>query len=388
MISVEKAIQFVLSQRPVLKKSIVKIQDSLGLILAKDIYTSISLPSFRQSAMDGYAICGIHNTYTLTTEIQAGKSSDIKMKDGEAIRIFTGAAVPTTATAVIMQEKVIADNKSITISDDVIEGKNIRPIGEQIQEGQLIFKKGEMITPGSIGLLASMGISEIEVYTKPSISLSSTGNELKPLNEKLEYGEIYESNSYTLIAAAKEKGFDINSKSVLKDTYEETKSGIEKLLIANDVILISGGISVGDYDFVGKALIDLGVEEIFYKVKQKPGKPLFFGKKGDKFVFALPGNPAAALTCFYVYVLPLLRKIKGEENGMLESFSIPISHDFIKKGNRATFLKSKIENGQVTLLDGQASSMIYSYSQSNALVFLPEEIIELKKGDSVLAYKL
>ena len=195
-------------------------------------------------------------------------------------------------------------------------------------------------------------------------------------------GQIYESNSFAISAAAENFGFPVHKKHSLPDDFEQIKTGISKALEQADILLLSGGISVGDYDFVKQALEENGVEEQFYKVFQKPGKPLYFGKKGDKFVFALPGNPASSLSCFYVYVLPFLYQLSGSEKEGLDRYSFPISHDFENKGNRPSFLKAKISNSKVEILNGQGSSMIQSMALGNAMAYIDAET-SVKKGDLI-----
>ncbi len=185
-----------------------------------------------------------------------------------------------------------------------------------------------------------------------------------------------------MAAACEQFGFLCQNKKQIEDDFEAIKSGIKDSLETSDVLILSGGISVGDYDFVKQALEENGVEEQFYKVFQKPGKPLYFGRKEDKFVFALPGNPASSLSCFYVYVLPFLYQLSGSKKNGLERYSFPISHHFENRGDRPSFLKAKISDGEVEILDGQGSSMILSMAQGNALAFIDAET-SLKKGEQV-----
>ena len=388
MISVEEAIKIVKNSSVSREEIIVGVKDSLNFVLAESIYSPINIPSFQQSAMDGYAVCGELNEFILKDEIQAGDTRILRITTGEACRIFTGAPVPSGATAVIMQEKAENVDGKVSIHDDIVEGKNIRPIGEQIKATDLVFEKGQKLNPSALGLLQGLGIKNVKVYKNPAISLIVTGDELKPLDAQLNHGEIYESNSITLISAAKQSGFIIGDFNHVVDNYENTKNIISKQLDESDVLLLSGGISVGDYDFVKKALTENGVQEIFYKVKQKPGKPLFFGKKDQKYVFALPGNPAAALTCYYIYVLPLLKKLKGERELCLESRTVQLDKPYLKKGNRAVFLKGYCTDDKVRILDGQSSAMLHSYSLANCLIYIPENVFEISIDDNVKIYRL
>ncbi len=385
MISVQEALQLTNTYTKCTQKIInIPLSESLGNVLAKDIESPINMPPFRQSAMDGYALGSIEEkTFTLVGEVKAGDPKDPNLNKGEAIRIFTGAPVPSEAKAVIMQEKVQIVNEQIILEEFPLLNSNIRPKGEQIKKGTIALSKGTVITPAGIGYLATLGVTNVAIYQKPSIAIVATGNELVPPGQDLKYGQIYESNSVTLLGALTKSGFTNVECHKVEDEYTATVSILKKVIDEYDIVLISGGISVGDYDFVGKALTALNVEEVFYKVKQKPGKPLYFAKKESKTIFALPGNPASALSCFYVYVLPTLLKISGHSNCNLRRSTSISDSVYSKKGQRAEFLKARIENEKVTILDGQASSMLRSFALANAMVYLPEEVSEVKVGDSL-----
>ena len=293
MITIEKALELVEQNVPEVFPIKMKLVDTLDLVLAEDVYSPISMPPFRQSAMDGYAVHFSGETsYNIVGEVKAGDSHNPILEKGQGVRIFTGAAVPDTADTVIIQEHVTFENKKITIHKDVEPLQNIRPLGEQIEEGSLALKKGSKLTPATIGFLAGLGITEVLVYPKPSIAIVTTGNELIAPGEPLTYGKIYESNGIMLYNALLKSGYNEVEIFKVKDDYQNTRDLLNDIISGYDIILITGGISVGDYDFVGKALRELEVQEIFYKVKQKPGKPLFFGRKDSKTIFALPGNPA------------------------------------------------------------------------------------------------
>ncbi len=385
MISIAQAISTVKANTNALMKTTIKtVEKAGGYILSKDIKSPINMPPFNQSAMDGYAL-NLHesNTYRLMGEIQAGDEHQPILKPGEAYRIFTGAAVPKTANAVVMQEKVTVEKLLIKIEGDVSINQNIRPLGEQVKYDDLALKKGTKLTPAAIGFLASLGITTVSVYKKPSIAIITTGNELVDPGTNLKYGKIYESNSKMLLSALYNlKFYDINLYNVA-DNYGRTVAQLKTAINENDLVIITGGISVGDYDFVGRALTELHVEELFYKVKQKPGKPLFYGKKGATQVFALPGNPAAALTCFYVYVHIALQQMMNREDLELKRVSAKSATHFLKKGDRPQFLKAIYNNGEVEILEGQSSAMQQTYALANALVFMDENAQEITIGKTV-----
>lgn len=384
MISVQEAIQKV--QQHAHKGAIgsVRLQNALNLVLAKDVYSIIDMPPFPQSAMDGYAVNFSEDIeqYVLIGEIQAGSSAQFDLKKGEAVRIFTGAAVPNSANMVVRQEDVQEQNKTISFIVPPI-GSNIRPKAEQIQQGAIALSAGCELNPAAIGFLTSLGITEVDVYLPPKLGILTTGNELVRAGENLKYGQIYESNSLMLDAAFRSYGFTHIRHFQIEDDYQKTLNCITEAFETCDIVILSGGISVGDYDFVYKALIENGVEQLFYKVKQKPGKPLFFGKKAELLVFALPGNPAAALTSFYVYILPLLNVWIGKEFKGLSSAELPIAHDYQRKGDRTVILKGKYQKDGVHVLGGQSSAMLSSFATADGLIVIYNNQNEVKQGDLV-----
>ncbi len=385
MISVEEAFKLVQDHINTTDKTEHRsVLKSRAYTLSKNINSPINMPPFRQSAMDGYALC-LHKDmrYTIIDEVKAGDGHHPVLKEGEAVRIFTGSAVPDTANSVMMQEKTNREDNKLFLTSPAVINDNIRPLGEQVQKDALALKKGTQINSAAIGFLTTLGISEIEVFSKPSIAIVTTGNELIEAGQALTYGKIYESNSGMLMSALQSLGFEDITISKVKDDYNSTVIALEKAISENDMVLISGGISVGDYDFVGKALLELGTEQIFYKVKQKPGKPLFFGKKGNTPVFALPGNPASALSSFYIYVQPSLQLLSGNIDFSLTRVTATLSANFSKKGNRAQFLKASLKNGEVTIMEGQSSAMLNTFAMANAFVYVPADVNDIDKGDSV-----
>ncbi|TCI85022.1 molybdopterin molybdotransferase MoeA [Tenacibaculum sp. M341] len=385
MITIQEALSIVKdNSKPLLKETTKKVEKAGGYLLCQDVVSPIYMPPFRQSAMDGYALC-VHDSveYTLIGEVKAGDDIEPKLLPGQAVRIFTGAAVPDSAGVVIMQEKVTVKGEVILIEDTISDGKNIRPLGEQVQKGGLALKKGTKLTPAAIGYLISLGITEVLVYKKPSIAIVSTGNELVQAGQDLPKGKIYESNSKMLLSALYSlKFYDVEIHTIVDD-YEQTKSKLSTIINSSDLVIVTGGVSVGDYDFVGKSLRELAVQELFYKVKQKPGKPLFYGKKGETHIFGLPGNPAAALSCFYLYVYMVLQKMMNRAVVELPRVKAKTTNAFIKRGDRPQFLKAIYKEGNITLLEGQSSAMLQTFALSNALVFVPLEVSNVNVNDEL-----
>ncbi len=367
---------------PITELSILEVADH---VLAEDVYSPINMPPFRQSAMDGYAICMLNNQYAVIGEVKTGDQEGFDLDEGEAIRIFTGAMVPDQANAVVKQELVTRDGAQIDIEGAIKKGSNIRPLGEQIKKGALALKKGTKLNPAAVGFLATIGIDKISVYSKPRISVLVTGNELVEPGNTLLPGQIYESNSNMLIAALEKEGYCDVRKFTIKDNFEETVDKIKHAIGSSDVVLLTGGISVGDYDFVGKALETLNVEKIFYKVKQKPGKPLYCGKKGSCMIFALPGNPAAALSCFYVYVLGTMRQMCGELKEPVFKEQLVLDRDVVNRSGRGLLLKAIKQGNKVEILDSQSSAMLNTFALANVLVYIPSDKEFLYEGEIVEA---
>ncbi|WP_299129181.1 gephyrin-like molybdotransferase Glp [uncultured Winogradskyella sp.] len=390
MISVKDALGIIEKVTVNLQYKNVDLSNALGFVLANDVLSPIDMPPFRQSAMDGYALKWSGNSkYKNKGESKAGDSANLEFKEGEAIRIFTGALVPDVANTVVIQEHVEKVDNDIIIKQMPSKYANIRKKGEQIKTGDIALKKGTLLNAAAIGFLACLGISKVRVFKKPKVGILVTGSELQQAGSVLKQGKIYESNSIMLKSALKAIGIkDAQSYSV-KDDYISTKKIIESALETNDVLLISGGISVGDYDFVKQALEDNNVDELFYKINQKPGKPLWFGKTNKTFVFALPGNPASALTCFYIYVQSLLKTMCGYRKVHLERLKAKCITDIKNASAKTLFLKATLNNNnEVKVHQGQSSAMLHTYALSNALVCIDETVTELKAGDEVECLKL
>ena len=387
MISVQEAFSILEQNLPALHKVEYSLSQARKHILAESLFSPINMPPFRQSAMDGYALCLYDDlVYEIVGEIKAGDSHLVELLPGQAVKIFTGAAIPDSAQAVIQIEKVAANGTQLLLDELVEPETNVRPIGEQISAGDLALEKGMLLNSAAIGFLAGLGFTHVTVYKKPNIGIVVTGNELAKPGTPLEHGKVYESNGIMLQSALIDAYYDAVTIYEVNDDFENTKNILQDALTNNEMVLVSGGISVGDYDFVARALKELHVQTLFHKVNQKPGKPLFAGKLHNKMIFALPGNPAACLTCFYVYVLPTLAIMSGAEANYKQAILFPLSDDYEVKNTRSQFLKASISNGEAQILSHQNSSMLNSFSVSNGLIYVPHGHYELKKGDTVEVY--
>jgi molybdopterin molybdotransferase len=357
-------------------------------VLAETVYSPINMPPFRQATMDGFAL-SLHDElhYEIVGEVKAGDFFDKQLTAGQAVKIFTGARVPDSAQAVIQIEKTtIMDDAVLSIHERMKPETNIRQLGTQIMKDNIALEEGTFLNPAAIGFLTGLGFTKAKVYQKPSVGIVVTGNELICAGENLPDGKVYESNAIMLQTALFDANFNNISGYQVNDDFENTKNILEKAIFQNDVVLISGGISVGDYDFVGRALESLNVETLFYKVNQKPGKPLLVGKKNSKTIFALPGNPAASLTCFYVYVLPTLQKLSGASYKYGSELMKALAYDFVVDNPRSQFLKAFVSDNEVTVLSHQDSGMLNSFALANALVYVPEGKYQLLKGNKVSVY--
>ena len=384
MIQVNEALTIVAGNSTKMSTQKMPVSKALGYVLAGTVYSPISMPPFRQSAMDGYAFnFSERQQYDVISSSQAGDHSNIKLKDNEAIRIFTGAYVPDDADTVVMQEHVMANENSILIATMPERFANVRVKGEQIAREGIVFEANILITPAAIGFLACLGITEITVYKKPKVAILVTGNELTEPGKKLKKGKIYESNSVMLQAALQTIGIKKTKVYKVKDNLKATKKALKKILAKFDVVLISGGISVGDYDFVKEALLENGVEELFYKINQKPGKPMFFGSKNETLVFALPGNPASSLTNFYIYVYPAIKNRMGFSDIHLPKLVRKLNAGITNSSGKTLFLKALYDETHVTVLDGQSSAMLNTFATANCLLIVPDDVKTLKKDQFV-----
>lgn len=365
----------------------VSIASAAGLILAEDVYSLTDVPPFNQSSMDGYALnyegWKQNNTLKIEGLAQAGLAEKNPLPANNTCRIFTGAAVPPGADTVVMQEKVEIQDGQLLIKDEgLTAGQNVRIQGSEAQKGELALEKGSLLNAPAIGFLAGLGIHELMVYPKPKISIILTGNELQQPGLPLEYGQVYESNSYALKAAIREMGIlnvDIFS---AEDDLSILSEILEIALNQSDMVLLTGGVSVGDFDFVTRAAELNGIEQIFHKIKQKPGKPIYFGKKGNKYIFGLPGNPASVLTCFYEYVYPAIGLLSNHQKD-LKVIKAVLETGLKKTPGLTHFLKAHFDGKYVRDLKAQESFRLSSFAKANCLIKLDENRIEYKAGEEV-----
>jgi molybdopterin molybdotransferase len=384
MISVTEARKIIHEHTGSLRPVTLPIAQAGGLVLAEDVYAPLDIPGFRQSSMDGYALSFDDWTsfkrLKIMGVIPAGSSDRTPLMPGHAVRIFTGAPLPPGADTVVIQEKVRAEKGDLIIDDDhLTRGSFVRQIGAEIQSGIKALSKGHRLTPASMGFLASIGIATVLVYPKPTVSIIITGEELQEPGRTLQYGQVYEANSHALLAALHERHIFNIHLNRSGDALEQLTLLLGQALRDHDVVLLTGGVSVGDFDFVVEATHANGVQNLFHKVRQRPAKPLFFGKKGHRCVFGLPGNPASGLTSFYEYVVPALGRM-SQNDDHLRTVSAPLANSFTKPAGLTHFLKGYFDGQTVSILDGQESFRLSSFARANCLIQIEESATECLAG--------
>lgn len=374
MLSYKEAIKKIFQNSFQLKTKTVSLRESLGLVVSRDLKSPEPFPSFDNSAVDGYAVSTAYypnkTSLKLQGEVRAGEFFKSRLKSGHAIRIFTGAPVPKGTRAVVMQEHTERMNGHVKLLKLPESNDNIRFRGEDFLKGTILMKKGTLLGPTHLALLATVGYKKIPVYPSAKVAILATGSELLKVGERLKLGKICDSNSILLEAMVEKAGGIPRLLPPVGDDPAKIHLSIRKGL-ANDILLISGGVSVGKYDFVKEILKKEGVKEIFWKVDIKPGKPLFFGKKGRTPVFGLPGNPVSVFVTFEEFVKPIISKMMGKDH-LQENIINGVLKKSFQNGSRLHFVRvscvKKKNSYTITPLKGQGSHMIGSLAASNGLL--------------------
>ncbi len=371
MISEEEARKKIIeSVRPLASRRL-SLSQTLGCFAADEYFARLPLPTFDNSAMDGYAVvassCTKGARLRVTGEQPAGPDRRLRISPGEAVRIFTGAPVPQTADAIVMQEDITREGNEILVNTDVKAGEFIRRRGCDLAEGQRILAKGERLGATTIALLASQGIGDVMVGGEVKAAIVSTGDELVKPGGKLESGQIYESNSALLRALLERCGGIVKSDEHCRDERESLMDAI-KNGIKNHILIISGGVSVGEHDLVKDALHELGTPLAIWRVAIKPGKPFLFGQLNECAVFGLPGNPVSAFVTFLQFVRPAILKLMGATNLTLPRVPAKLTVDLTNDSDRAHYIRGKLKHGKFTPVGRQESHALFGLSQSNALL--------------------
>lgn len=395
MIGVREALDLVLRDLPLLDPEPVALTDALDRVLAEDVHSDRDVPSFRNSAMDGYAVRAADTrgagsapvTLRVLEVIGAGKVPSQEIQPGTASQIMTGAVVPELADAVVKVEDTQARaDGTVTINCEVSPGRNVRLPGEDVREGDLVLQAGRYLRPADIGLLASLGCAEVCVRRRPAVAVLATGDELVDVTEPLTPGKVVNSNAYMLAAAVRDSGGVARVFDIVADTPGALREAFAEALAA-DVVLSTGGVSMGVFDLVRETLASLGVEERFWKVAQRPGKPLTFGRRDKTLVFGLPGNPVSSLVCFYLYVRPALRAMLGLAKLHLPAVDAVADEDFKVAQGLTEFVRCTLAGGRgdyrVRPTGSQSSGVLRSMSLGDALLVSPPGSGVIKQGDAV-----
>jgi molybdopterin molybdotransferase len=381
MISEEEARKKVLANIGVRPSRSVLVSQALSCFAADDYFSSLPLPNFDNSAMDGYAIvassCVVGKRLRVVGEQPAALDRRLRISAGEAVRIFTGAPMPAGADAVVMQEDVTREGSEIAVNVDVDPGDFVRRRGCDLAEGQKIVAKGERLHPATLALLASQGFTQVFVGGEVDAAIISTGDELVRAGEEIKPGQIYESNSVLLQALLQRCNAAVKSVRHCKDNAESLRKTLEEA-IKYSVLIISGGVSVGEHDLVQPTLRSLGAKIDIWRVAIKPGKPFLFGRAGDCAVFGLPGNPVSAFVTFLCFVRPAILKMMGATNLDLPKVPAKLIVDLRNDGDRPHYVRGRFENGTFAPVGRQESHALFGLSQSNALLRL--EVGEARTG--------
>jgi molybdopterin molybdotransferase len=389
LISIARARELVLQHTTPLGHELVDIQAALDRVLADEVRAAGDVPPFPCSAMDGFAIKAgpAGRTLELVGESRAGTPSDRELHEGEAIRISTGAAVPPGATAVIRQEDTESDGDTVTVTEDVPPGENVREAGEDMRQGASVLTAGTTLRAAELGAAVAAGVGEVLVSRKPRLQVLSTGDELRAPGEPLRPGEIHNSNAPMLVALATRCGAAPAPAQRLRDDRDATEQALAAALEQFDVIVVSGGVSVGPHDHVKPALAALGVSEVFWGVSLQPGKPTWFGTAGDKLVFGLPGNPVSAFVTFSLFVRPALIALQNATEPLQLDTEAVLATAIRRNRSREQAVRVRLERldgTTVALPTGpQASHIVSSLLGADALALIPPGEGEAPAGTRV-----
>ena len=401
MIRVSQARTIILDNISVLGTEIVALDDCLHRVLAKPVCALRDVPPKDNSAMDGFALTaaateGASDTspvsLPIVRTIRAGDRAGSTVEPGEAVRIMTGAPVPEGVDSVVRVEDTYVESENLFLTAVVKEGANIRRAGEDINCEEEILSRGRPLRPADIGLIASQGIAQLKVYRKPEVAIMATGDEVVSLGEVPHEAQIFSSNSHALTALVRECGAIARQLGIARDDPDHLAAMIEDGL-QSDVLVTTGGISVGDYDYLKDVFGQVGVEIHFWKVAQKPGKPMTFGTRRGKPIFALPGNPVSATLSFELYVRPALRKMMGHTRLFRPTVMAVLEEEIRKKPGRRNFIRGVVQRKEdgvlyAAITGKQGSGILRSMSAATGIIVLPEEAEGAKAGEKVEVYLL
>lgn len=402
MIPVEEAQRLILENTKVLESAEIPLTEAEGLVLAEDIISPVDLPYFTNSSMDGYALKskdtkGANESSPVSLKIvgviRAGDYPNFPIGDKEAAKIMTGAPLPEGTDSVLMVEYTEKEEGIVKAKRSVNPGENIRYKGEEIKKGEIALQKKVTINPASIGFIAEFGIKNAKVYRKPRVAFLVTGEEVVGFDEELKPGKIRDTNSITLRAALSQEKAELLYLERARDEISNIEEKLRDGFRWCDALIVTGGVSVGDYDYVKDALRNLGVEGIFWRIAQRPGGPMFFGKRNETLIFGLPGNPASTLVCFYEYVRPALQKMIGKKDVLLMEIEATLLEEIRKQSDGKTYflrgLLEKKDNSFYVKSGGtQGSHILKSFALSNCLIIVPGDVTHIPSGSRVNVHLL
>jgi molybdopterin molybdotransferase len=397
MITVDQAISIVLARVEELGSETVALEGAHGGILAEDVIADIDLPPFDRARMDGYALRAADVAVTparlkVIGEVPAGAKFDRAVAAGEAVKIFTGAPVPDGADSVQKVEVTRASDHTVEILEATTVGQFITPHASEIASGEVVARAGRQIQAAEMAVLASFGYSRVRVSRRPRVAVISTGSELIDVSAKPSGAQIRNSNTYTLAAYAEKAGAIVDNLGTVEDTPEATREALLRAADNRDIVITSGGVSMGDYDLVKAALKEIGAEIFFDRVIIRPGKPIVFAKRGPTYFFGLPGNPVSTSVTFNVFVRPAIRKLQGVSSPLLPIVSARLSRSLKDSSSRRSYLPARffVEAGRAMIepLKWGGSSDLVAFMRANALIIVREEVHEISEGELVEAMLL
>ena len=389
MIAPDEALGLVLQHAARLPSRTVPLADACGLELAEPVLADRDYPPFPRAMMDGFAVraADVGSEVRVVGEIAAGQSAPTDVTEGRAFEIMTGAPCPPGTEAVIQKEHVRKKGDSVQLPGRIMRGQHIAPQGSECRAGELVLRPGQIVTPLAVAVMASFGMKAVRVTPRPTLAIITTGAELIPPGQEPGPGEIRDSNGPMLVAMARDLGIDRLVHEHAEDSLDSIDAALEKAA-ASDIILFTGGVSVGNYDLVPQALRIVGAEVVFHKVRQKPGKPLLFARKNAQLVFGLPGNPLASHLCFHRYVAPAIRQLDGK-TAVADPVFGKLTSPVQSKSGRTYFVPAHgARDGQtgdwkIHPLPGVSSADIFASCNANAYVEVPPGYVEIPAGDTL-----
>ena len=389
MIAPDEALGLVLKHAPRLPSRTVPLADACGLELAEPVLADRDCPPFPRAMMDGFAVrlTDAGNVVRVVGEIAAGQSASTDVTEGRSLEIMTGAPCPPGTEAVVQKEHVSRNEDDLALPDRIMRGQHIAPQGSECRAGDLVLRPGQTVTPLAVAVMATFGMEAVRVTPRPTLAIITTGAELIPVGQDLGPSQIRDSNGPMFVALARDLRLNRVVHEHAEDSLDSIVAALEKA-VANDILLLTGGVSVGNYDLVPQALKVFGAEIVFHKVRQKPGKPLLFACKNAQLIFGLPGNPLASHLCFHRYVVPAIRQLDGKTavaDPVLGKLASPVQ----PKRGRTYFVAAhgmrddETGDWKIHPLPGVSSADIFTSCSANAYVEVPPGQVEIPAGEAL-----